>query len=115
MRMNLAMTCVYHKPLIIRVINKDLKHLFPYTLISPSPEALMDCAPFAVRCWQITPRSASPQYPEDRVDESAIIKSDAAPLALLSRQMWFEQSPCRVRNIVSVLPVVHIHTSFGKM
>ena len=113
MGMYLAMTCINHKPFKIRLVHQDFKDLFPNSFVSPPTESLIYGSPFPVARRQVPPRCSCAQNPENTVDKSAIVFSDAAPLATLPRQVRFQQLPCSVTYVVPLLFVRHGNTSLS--
>jgi len=85
MGMDFAMAGIDHQPFKIWIINQYFKEFFPYSLVSPTNKALVNGSPFAIFRRQISPRRASTQYPEDGIDEEAIILCYTSPLSALPR------------------------------
>lgn len=101
------------KPFKIRLVHQDFKDLFPNSFVSPPTESLIYGSPFPVARRQVPPRCSCAQNPENTVDKSAIVFSDAAPLATLPRQVRFQQLPCSVTYVVPLLFVRHGNTSLS--
>ena len=89
--------------------NLDHQEFFPYSLVSPTNKALVNGSPFAIFRRQIPPRRASTQYPEDSIDEEAIILCHTSPLPALPKQMKFQQGPCGIRDVMAALRIRHKH------
>ena len=87
------MAGVDHQPFIIRFINQNFSEFFPNAFSAPTNEPLMNAAPLPVIGRQVSPGRSGSQYPKHRVDKTAVILGNSAPLAPLSRQMWFKQCP----------------------
>ncbi len=55
MRMDFAMSGIYHQPFKTLFLYKYFKQFFTNPFISPANEALMDCSPFAIFRRKIAP------------------------------------------------------------
>ncbi len=86
-RADLAVPGINHQAFKIRFTEQYFKRLFSYLSISPANEAPACCSPFSIFRRQVTPRRSCPQYPENGVDNQAIIFYRPAPLAGLPKQM----------------------------
>jgi hypothetical protein len=75
--------------------------LFPQAFISPTAEASMGILPISQIGRQITPGTAGAQNPEDGVEKKTIVVGSPAPLAFLPWQVWGQQSPGGIREIVA--------------
>jgi hypothetical protein len=87
MRVDLAVAGINHQPFMVRLINQDLQQGLPQSFIPPAAKAPVGILPISIVQRQVSPGSASTQYPENGVDKSAVIAGDTAPVALLSRQV----------------------------
>ena len=105
--MYFAVAGINHQPLEIRGIDELLQQGFPYSSVAPTAKSPMGVLPVAVACWQVTPRSACPQYPENRIDKFPVVAGDTAPSAGLTRQMGLKQCPNPVGNVMSVCGFSH--------
>jgi len=97
MRMHLAMACINHQPLKIRVINELFEQSLPNTPVAPTTESAVRVLPVAVTRGQIPPRRPRAQNPKHCIDELPVIFGDAAPLPALTRQMRLKERPSRIR------------------
>ena len=95
--MHLAVAGINHQPFHVRFINQLLKQPLPNALITPPAEPPMGVLPIAVACWQISPRRAGTQNPENGVKETTIVVRDTSPLAALPGQMWLKDLPSSIR------------------
>ena len=101
------MTCVNHKPFIIRIINQNFQQFLPDAFSPPPDESLMDRPPSSVIWWQITPRGSGSQYPKNRVNEAPVILGNSSPLPPLSWQMRLQQRPYFVAYIMPMIGSFH--------
>ena len=101
------MTCIDHKPFIVRLIYQNFQQSFPDPLPAPPNKPLMDAAPFPVIRRQIAPRCSCSQHPEHRVHKPTVILGDSAPLASLTRQVWLQQCPHLVAYVMSMVSSFH--------
>ena len=74
------MAGVNHQPFIIRLINQNFQEFFPNIFSAPTDKPLMNNAPLPVTGRQVTPGRPCSQYPKNRIDKTAIILSNPAPL-----------------------------------
>ncbi len=102
MGMNLAEAGINHQPFIIRVVNETIEQGFPQPFVSPATKASMRIFPVAVDLGQIAPGCASPQNPEDAIDEAPVVMGNPAPLACLAGQMRLQKCPEVIRNVVAL-------------
>ena len=109
MGVDFAMAGIDHQPFKIWIINQYFKEFFPYSFVSPTNKALVNGSPFAIFRRQISPRCASTQYPEDSIDEEAIILCHTSPLPALPKQMRFQQGLCGIRDVMAALRIRHKH------
>lgn len=86
MWMDLGVGGVDHQPFEVWFSDQRFKQLRPHTLVPPPAKAPVSVFPIAVIRGQVTPRGASAQDPEYRIDKQAIIFSDATPDASASGQ-----------------------------
>jgi hypothetical protein len=101
MWMHLAMACINHKPLEIRLINQSFKKPLPYTPIAPANKSSMGVAPAAKVRREIPPRRTGTHDPKNCIYEAPIVMSYATPRAFAPRQKWFKFFPNIIRNVVS--------------
>ena len=99
--MGLDIAGVYHQPLEIRVINHRLQQSGPHAPVPPAAEAAVGVLPISVVRGQISPRSASAQYPAHGVDKPPVVLGRSAPLALSPGQMRPQPLPNRIGHIVA--------------
>jgi len=90
MGMNLDMTGVDHQPFIIRFFYQTSLKLGPNSLVTPTAKATVGVFPAPIITWQVSPRSACAQNPENSIDKQSVIASHPPPLSLLAREMGFE-------------------------
>ena len=102
MGMDLAVAGINHQPFIIRVVNEMIEQGFPQSFVSPATKASMRIFPIAVDLGQVPPGCASPQNPEDAIDEASVVMGNPAPLACLTRQMRLQKCPKVIRNVVAL-------------
>ena len=88
--MNFGVAGVDDEPLVIRGINETLQQPLPNALVSPTAKTPMGVFPIAEVGRQVAPRGSGAQYPQNGIDEEAVVFGYAAPNALSSRQMRFE-------------------------
>ncbi len=100
MGMDLAVAGVDHQPFVIGLVNQNFQQFLPYAFISPTDETAMRVAPAPQIGRQVTPRSARANDPENSIYKQSIILCHPAPCAFAPRQMWFQQCPCLIRNIM---------------
>ena len=93
---------------IIRFINQNFQEFFPNTFSTPTDEPLMNTAPLPVIGRQVTPGRSCSQNPKYCVDKATVILSNPAPLASLSRQMWFKHLPYFIVYVVSMIGCIHL-------
>jgi len=96
MRMNLDMAGVDHQQFEIRFINQRFEQSFPYSLVAPAAKSPVRILPISIRRRQIAPWRSSPQNPENRVDELAIVFRVASPCSFSSWQVGGQPFPCFV-------------------
>ena len=92
----------------VAVVIKIFQEFFPNIFSVPTDEPLMNTAPLPVIGRQVTPGCSGSQYPKYRIDKTAVILSNPAPLASLPRQMWFKQLPYFIVYIMSVIGCIHL-------
>ena len=102
MGMNLAVAGINHQPFMIRVVNETIEQGFPQPFVSPATKASMRIFPIAVDLGQVPPGCASPQNPEDAIDEASVVMGNPAPLACLAGQMRLQKCPEVIRNVVAL-------------
>ena len=103
--MGFDVACIDHKPFKIRIIDQLFQKLFPYPFIAPAAEAAMGIFPISIIRRQVAPGRPSAQYPENSVEEPAIVSGDTAPLTGLSWKMSREQFPGMIAQIMAVICV----------
>ena len=92
----------------VAVVIKIFQEFFPNIFSVPTDEPLMNTAPLPVIGRQVTPGRPGSQYPKHRIDKTAVILSNPAPLASLPPQMWFEQLPYFIVYIMPVIGCIHL-------
>jgi hypothetical protein len=85
MRVNLAVGCVDHQPLIIGIHNENFEHLSPNPFVSPTAKPLINRIPVSIARGHIAPWRSGAQHPKHSIHKTPIICRYAAPLARLSR------------------------------
>jgi hypothetical protein len=98
--MNLAVACVYHQPLKIRLINQHFQQPLPHAAITPTDKTPMGIAPSAEIRREVSPRSASAHNPKNSIYKISIILCDTAPTSLATGQMRLYLCPGFVRYIM---------------
>lgn len=93
MGVHFAMAGIDHELFKARLFDESLKQLFPDTLVSPANKAPMGIASAAIAIGQISPRRFRAQYPEDGVDEVAIVLRLFAPGSCTSGHVGFQNPP----------------------
>ena len=73
-----------------------------YTLCLASDKSVDAYFPIAVDLGQIASGCASPQNPEDAIDEAPVVMGNPAPLACLAGQMRLQKCPEVIRNVVAL-------------
>jgi hypothetical protein len=96
-RVDFDVAGVDHEPLEIRLVDEFPKEVLPESLVSPSAETTVGVFPVPVVRWQIAPRSARSQDPEDGVEEESVVFGSSSPLAFLSGEMRFKEFPVFIR------------------
>ena len=81
--------------------------IISHSYSTPADEPLMNTAPLPVIGRQVTPGCSCSQYLKHRIDKTAIILSNPAPLTSLPGQMWFKQLPYFLIYIMFVIGCIH--------
>ena len=95
----------------VAVVIKIFQEFFPNIFSVPTDEPLMNTAPLPVIGRQVTPGRSGSQYPKYRIDKTAVILSNPAPLASLPGQMRFKQLLYFVIYTMSVIGCIHLSLS----
>jgi hypothetical protein len=62
----------------------------------------MHALPFAIPLGQLVPLRSGPQYPEDAIDEQAVVPCGSTWIGLLARQHFSDTRPLLVVELVSL-------------
>jgi hypothetical protein len=109
MRVNFYVACINHQPFKIRIMYQDCQQPFPNPLVPPSAKAAMRIFPITIIRRQVSPRSASTQYPKYGIDKQAVIAGIPAPCSFAANQMGLKKFPCAVRYVVT--PMCYFHNN----
>ena len=75
------------------------KKTLPNALSRPSAETPEHTVPFTKLFWQIPPRGAGADQPQDTIDEQTIVLAVSPLIALFAWNEWFDAPPLRVRQL----------------
>ena len=79
-------------------------HALPDAAVAPAGEANVCAMPVAQFARQVSPRTASAQYPENRLDEKTVVFRRAARIAGFARQKVFNTRPLVIPQHLSIHP-----------
>ena len=105
--MRFDMGGVYHEPFEVRLVNHDFKQPFPDAFVTPTAKSTLGIIPATELRWQVAPRSAGAQNPDNSIDESAIILGDTVPISPFPWKVRGDNLPSAIGNIMTVHSVVH--------
>ena len=92
-------SAVDHLDVAIMSGGDGVHHPIPHAGLPPSHEAVVAGGARAVAFWQVTPRCAGSQHPEDAVQHAAII--DARHASGFIGQQWLDHAPFEVGQVIS--------------
>jgi hypothetical protein len=111
MGMNLAMAGINHQPFVVRLLDERFQQAFPLPFVAPAAKTPMGVLPVTIIWRQIPPGSACAQYPEDCVDEGAVIVSIPSPRPFAPKQERFQNAPYLIRYVVASILWLHTQAS----